>query len=703
MQNNNSSRPKLGCKSILPCIVILVLVPVWLSAVNQGWTVAGTTGPLVSLNDELGKPRREYRIAATLVEQFLRRHLSNRELNDEIARRSMRIYLESLDPMKMYFTKSDVEEFAEEAPQIDDNLGRGDYSIAFLVFRRFLERVEERVELAQQIIESPLDFSKDEFLITDPDQIEYAASLDEVTDRWRKRIKYNMLLYENDKASDKDPQERLLRRYQSYSNRLHNYGNDEVIELYLSAITNSFDPHTSYMSGSTYESFMINMRLELDGIGATLQSTEDGLTVIRRIVPDGAADKQGELQVEDKIVSVGQGEDGEMVEVIDMNLNDVVDMIRGEAGTVVRLGVLAQGRNEIKTISIVRERIELKDSAAHGEVLEAGEKADGSAYRIGVIGLPSFYTDMSGAGRTRSTTRDVEEILKRFKQEGGVDTVVMDLRQNGGGSLPEAINCTGLFIDKGPVVQVKNLYGDIEVLRDKQSGATYTGPLVVLVSKFSASASEIFAGAVQDYGRGIIVGDSATHGKGTVQTLVDLGEQYLRMSNAPKYYGALKLTIQQFYRPNGESTQKRGVLSDIVLPSITDHMDVSEDDLDYALEFDQIPAADYTPLPHLAKQDLQELQTASENRISENEEFRKLLKRIDRYLEQKADKKVALNRETFNEQRKEFDADKADLDALEEQLDGDSAIVRTFYLEECLNIAVDYVQALSNRKIARNN
>jgi carboxyl-terminal processing protease len=485
--------------------------------------------------------------------------------------------------------------------------------------------------------------------------------------------------------------------------------------MYLTSFTSSYDPHTTYMSPSSLENFRILMRLNLEGIGAALQF-EDGYTKVSKIIPGGAADKQGKLKPEDRIVGVGEGEDGEIVDVVDMKLNDVVQLIRGRAGSTVRLKVIPAGATESQIYSITRAQIELKDSEARGEVIlqpapgANGGDATASQYKIGVISLPSFYMDMEGArddARRRaddfkSTTRDVRKILEGFNQQG-VDAVVLDLRRNGGGSLTEAINLTGLFIDRGPVVQVKGSDDRIQAYDDTEAGLVWNGPLVVLTSKFSASASEILAGAIQDYQRGLVIGDSATHGKGTVQSLLDLGSQLFRIPNPPNL-GALKLTMQQFYRPGGDSTQKRGVVADVKLPSITDQMDVSEADLDFAMEFDQIPPARFRPLNMVSPEIVQELTTRSQARIAECEDFAKLNRNIDRYLEQKARKQVPLNEATFFAERAELDADKEDEKLLEEQNEGtDEVVKRDFYFNEILALTHDYVRLLQQQRIARVN
>ena len=559
--------------------------------------------PLAIRALEVDEPNAQDRqIVRTIAKRMKLFHLSNQDMDDDISKKGFQLYLKSLDPSKMYFYQSDIDEFGASADELDDLAKSGDLSFAFAVFNRFLKRIEERLVVINQLIESEHDFTLDEVMMTDSDELEFAKNPAELKDRWRKRIKYSMLVEKSEETANEDAKNKLHRRYTSFAKRMNQFDAEEVTELFLTSLTTAYDPHSTYFSQSTFDNFMIQMRLNLEGIGASLQS-EDGVTVVKRIVPGGAADRNGKLKVEDRIVSVGQGDEGEMVDVADMKLDDVVAMIRGAAGTTVRLGVMPEGSNEIKTYPIVREKIELKDSEAQGQVFDAGTKPDGSAYKIGVIDLPSFYSDMEGArlGRAdyKSTTRDVRRVLEEFKEEG-VDAVVLDLRSNGGGSLPESVSCTGLFIDQGPVVQVKNSAGEKERLDDEVAGMTWDGPLVVVTSKFSASASEILAGAIQDYQRGLVVGDTATHGKGTVQQLRDVGRIIFPIAAAvPKNFGALKVTMQQFYRPSGDSTQKRGVLADVVLPSISDQMDVGEADLQHALEFDQIEKAEFNLYPYV--------------------------------------------------------------------------------------------------------
>ncbi|MCH7729680.1 MAG: carboxy terminal-processing peptidase, partial [Planctomycetes bacterium] len=487
-----------------------------------------------------------------------------------------------------------------------------------------------------------------------------------------------------------------------FAKRMHQFDNDELMEMYLTSIASSYDPHTTFMSKTTLENFDIVFKLKLQGIGAALRSA-DGETIVTKIIKGGAADKQGKIKPEDRIVAVGEGKEGEMVDIVDMKLNDVVQKIRGKAGTIVRLSVIHQGENEINTYTITRAVIELKESEARSVIFEKGTKANGKPYKMGVIELPSFYMDMEaarlGIPNYKSTTRDVRKLLEDLKAKG-VDAVVLDLRNNGGGSLTEAIDCTGLFIDHGPIVQVKGKDDRVSVYNDRKRGVEWDGPLIVVTSKFSASASEILAGAIQDYNRGIIVGDSATHGKGTVQSLLDLGRQMFDVRKPPKF-GALKITMQQFYRPSGDSTQKRGVLADVVLPSITQHMDVGEADLDFAIDFDRVPETEFAKLDMVNDNMRSELSARSNSRVKKAMEFKDLQVDIKRYLEQKKKKTVTLNEKQFFAERAKIDANKEEEKKFEEQENNDDEIVkRDFYFEEVLAVAADYVKALDGHKVA---
>ncbi len=652
------------------------------------------------------KPDPSDRLVSRSVAKLLNgEHLSGRKLDDEHSRRAIKTYLKSLDPWKVYFYQSDVDSFMKQQDELDDMVVKGDLTFGYRVYQVFLQRIDERVKIVDEMLAIEHDFTVDEEMISDRELAQYPRTAADARDLWRKRIKYDLLVLKADDMDGEEAKEKLTRRYHFFSKRMHQTDSEELLEMFLTAVTTSFDPHTTYMSRTTLENFEIMMRLQLEGIGASLQSV-DGYTVVKKIIPGGAADKDGQLKVEDKIVGVGQvseaGENQEIVDTVDMKLSYVVKMIRGDKETVVRLEVTSVDNPERKIIAITRAKIELKDSEAQSKVFDFGRRPDGKPYQIGVIELSSFYMDMEGARRGnpnyKSTTRDVRRILKDFNAKE-VDTLVLDLRRNGGGSLTEAINLTGLFIDEGPVVQVKNSRGRVRAYHDLDEGLVWSGPMVVLISKFSASASEILAGAIQDYGRGIIVGDHATHGKGTVQSLMDVGERLIPYN--PPQLGALKITMQQFYRPNGDSTQNRGVLADVELPSLTTHLDVGEADLDYPVAFDKVDAASFGRFDHVNQALVDRIKDSSDKRVAQSEDFQKVTKNIVRYKQQKAKKYITLNEEKFLAERAELNADKEEEKTLEKLADPHESIIkRNFYLDEAMAIAVDY---LNLRQVARAN
>ena len=655
--------------------------------------------PAIPVAGGAPKPGPNDRAITLAVRNFLEKeHYLSRPIDDEVARRWFKGFLEALDPMKAYFLQSDVDAFLQKRDSLDDLVKRGDVSFAYEVLARFLQRVDSRLPLIENLLQTPQDFTTDESIVIDRDATTWARNEAEAEDLWRRRIKYDLLVQKMEKTSEAEAKEKLLRRYRSFAKRMHQMTADELLETYLSSLTASLDPHTSFMSPGTLENFEIQMRLQLDGIGASLKG-EDGHTTVAEVVPGGAADRDGRLKAKDRIVGVGQGTDGDVEDVVDLNLNEVVKKVRGKRGTVVRLKVIPVGETAPKIYDIVRDKIELKDAEARGEVIEHGKKADGTPYRFGVINLPSFYMDMDaarqGQAEYKSTTRDCRRLLDDFRQKG-VDCVVLDLRNNGGGSLPEAISLTGLFIDRGPVVQVKKKDKSVEVYDDTEPGVSWSGPLVVLTNKFSASASEIVAGAIQDYGRGLLIGDNATHGKGTVQSLLDLGRQlFQRFDNAPSL-GAIKITMQQFYRPSGASTQLEGVKSDVELPSITTHLPVGESDLDYAVAFDRLPAAGYQVAGRVSEPMLAALRRQSQARVAAHDEFKKLAGDIERYERRKKEKTLSLVESVFAQQWNEGKAAEAEEKKLEEMESHKRPVVkRDFYFDEAMNVAVDYLRTLA--------
>lgn len=666
-----------------------------------GKFVIGALLLLVSVQPVLADPTAptpQDRQVTLAVASLLRNgHLSEHALDDEISKRSFESFIKSLDAMKLYFYQSDIDGFRQHETELDDRLKRGDVGFAYSVYETFLKRVDERLATIEELLDAEHDFTVDEEIIIDPDEATYPRNAAEANEAWRKRIKYDLLVQKADKKTDEEARERLKKRYRSFATRMHQVNREELLEMYLTSMTSSFDPHTSYMSNDTLENFAISMRLKLDGIGAALQS-KDGETVVHNLIPGGAADRDGRLTTGDLIIGVGQGQDGEIIDTQDMKLSDVVDKIRGKSGTIVRLEV-KKVDGQVEVYDITRAEIELKDKEARSTVIENGTKANGEPYKIGVIELPSFYMDMEGARRRlpdyKSTTRDVRKILDGFRSEG-VDAVLMDLRNNGGGSLNEAISLTGLFIDQGPVVQVKGSDGEVQVYDDLERGTAWDGPLVVLISKASASASEIFAGAIQDYRRGLIVGDIATHGKGTVQTLRELGRELFLGPNPPQL-GALKITVQKFYRPSGASTQNRGVVADIELPSLTTHLPIGESDLDFAMQFDEVPMATFQKLNLIDRPLIEELAARSAARRDASSDFAKLNKKIERYQDRRDRKTISLNEEKFLADRADLDAEKEEQEKLEELAEGSTdkeVFKQDYYGNETLSITVDYLQAL---------
>jgi len=666
-------------------------------------------------------------IALTFTLMLGREHLTRHPFDKEVYSRTVKQFIKALDPNKVYFYQSDVDGFHAREGEVGKVAKHGDVSFAHEIFRVFLARVDERMKEVDQLLSTPQDFNVDEKYVVDRDAAQYPRNEAEALERWRQRIKYDLLVLKADKLEkekkkasgkeagkepkssegdgslqespgDEDPVGKLRRRYHSFAKRMHQVDSEELLEMYLTSLSSSFDPHTSYMSPSTVDNFDIQMGLKLEGIGAALQLV-DGYTTVQKIIPGGPAEKDKRLKVGDRITGVGQNADGPIEDVVEMKLNDVVKKIRGREGSIVRLEVMPAHSTQRKILQLTRAKIELKDSEARSKVFEEGRRADGRPYKIGVIDLPSFYMDMAAAraGRRdfKSTTRDVRRILEDYNRQG-VDALVLDLRRNGGGSLQEAINLTALFVGSGPVVQVKDSDGQIRAYSDHDGTMVWKGPMVVLISKFSASASEILAGAVQDYRRGLVLGDHSTHGKGTVQSLMDLGETLFRNPFTSKQYGSLKVTMQQFYRPNGDSTQQRGVLSDVELPSLTTHLDVGEADLDYPIPFDHIQAADFHPYNYVTPAIVQQLRQRCDERCGKSNDFAKTRRDIAHYEQQKKRKWVPLQEQKFLEERAELNADREEEKKIEEMDGASSEIKKDFYLSEALAVTADYLNLLGH-------
>jgi carboxyl-terminal processing protease len=595
------------------------------------------------------QPTREQMLASLNTVELLRRHHYNKvRLDDALSETIFNTYMKNLDPQRSLFTAADVQAFEEYRYSMDNLLLAGDLSVGFAMYKRQMERLEERLEYAQGLIEgdlATLDFSSDQDILIDREEAAWSTDEADLVQLWRKQIKDEVLRMKIAGRDMKTIQEMLGKRYKGQQLRLSQTRSEDVFQSYINAFAQVYDPHTQYMSPETAENFDINMSLSLQGIGAVLQS-DDEYTKITRLVPAGPAAKSQQLAPADRIIGVGQG-NGEIVDVVGWRLGEVVKLIRGPKGSDVRLEVIPASNppTDLSTrkVSLVREEIKLEDQAAKSTVLEFGVGDD--AQRIGVIQVPGFYIDFKAYRRGdddyRSTTRDVRRLLSEL-QEKKVDGIVLDLRNNGGGSLQEATELTGLFIDQGPTVLVRDTQGDVQVLDDPQTGVAYSGPMAVLVNRLSASASEILAGALQDYGRALIIGEP-TFGKGTVQSI------------QPLNHGELKLTLAKFYRVSGQSTQHRGVVPDIHYPSLLEATDIGESNLPGALPWDTISPAKYDADGHLAPF-MNQLSERHKVRAASDPEFAYTLARLDLNRTVEERKYLPLNEAKRRGQQDAFDA-----------------------------------------------
>lgn len=547
--------------------------------------------PHVQAEDSL-YAKDKHRIAANLILEALNRyHYRDVHVDDRLSSKTLNNYLDMLDGNRMFFLGTDVADFSTRYRfQLDDHLSKGQLQPAFDIFLVYRHRVQERIAYALLLLNQEYDFSTNEQYRFDRDGLPWAGSLVELNEVWRKRVKNDLLSLKLAGKESADAVDTLQRRYRAIESSALQMNSDDIFQLFINAFTTTIEPHTAYLSPRSSENFDISMQLSLEGIGAVLRSASGEYTIIQRLVPGGPADLSGELKAEDRIVGVGQGKDGEIIDVIGWRLDDVVDLIRGPRNTLVRLQILPEelGINgATRVVEIVRDRIKLEQRAAFSYVIN-NETTDS---RIGVISIPSFYVDFNAQARGqkdyRSTTRDVHRILEEL-QADGISGLVVDLRGNGGGSLHEALSLTGLFIDSGPIVQTRDANGRIEINTDPYPGAVYPGPLSVLVDRYSASASEIFSGAIQDYRRGLIIGE-ITFGKGTVQNIIDLN----RFHRTSDDLGKLKTTIAQFFRVNGGSNQYHGVEPDLIFPTAPEDLEYGERTYDNSLPWSAVEPLDY--------------------------------------------------------------------------------------------------------------
>lgn len=654
------------------------------------------------------------RMARLLANNLPLMHLNKVAWDDELAHRALDNFLDALDFEKVFFLASDIKSFKEQQDNLDDLVKRGDLQFAQDVYAIFKERVANRVAFVDKMLDQKIDLEGHDSYQWKRKDASWPADEKEWDDLWQKRIKHQYLsrivASENDvddeamteenseSRSHSDeinasltPEEFVRKSFKRYLTVIQDNDESWVTERYLTAFAQAFDPHTDFMSPNNLEDFEINMKLSLEGIGAML-SNEDGAAKVERLIAGGPAELDGRLKPGDKIVAVAQG-DGEMVDVLHWPLYKTVRLIRGEKGSKVVLSVIPASDPsgaKVEEIDIIRDEVKLEEQAAKGE-LKTVQTDDGTERKLGVITLPEFYSDFSGGNgeEARSCTRDVYKILRDLLDQGA-QGIVLDLRNNGGGSLTEAIDLTGLFIETGPVVQVRDRRR-VRALYDRDPMIAYDGPLVVLVNRLSASASEIVAGALQDYGRAIIVGDSKTHGKGTVQTLTAL-------SSANPQLGSVKVTTASFYRIAGGSTQLRGVIPDVVIPSFMETLDVGEDRLPNALPYSTVDQVDYARVGNLSEL-IAAVQAKSGARRESNPRFRTYEGLLEKSKERQAENSITLNLE----ERKKLAESESEMRKEIDEVNPDTGKKDDLILNEALNIVEDMIEIEKASAIARDS
>ena len=623
-------------------------------AAALGAVCASVAGPCAAAEAPVLAPLDVHpRTSLTIVEQLRHNHYVRRSLDDATSSEVLDNYLNTLDGARLYFTAADIAVIDNYRHALDDAFKRGDLRPAFDIFNRYQQRLVERLEyllaeLAKGV--DAFDFTLDDAIELDRSEAPWPADAESVNENWRKRLKSAVLNMKLNGKADEEIQELLAKRYRNRLKQALQTKSEDAFGLYVNALTSAYDPHTRYFSPRTSQNFKINMSLSLQGIGAVLRS-EDEYTSVVRLVPAGPAAKSGRIKPSDRIVSVGQGRRGPLIDVVGWRLDDVVELIRGPKGSTVRLEVVPDESKEqvAKVVQLTRNTVKLEEQAAQKKVLSLNR--DGRTYRVGVVEIQTFYADFKalkdGDSQYRSTATDVERLIRELDAEG-IDGLVVDLRNNGGGSLQEADRLTGLFIRSGPTVQVKPARRQPNIYEDVDDGVVWDGPLAVMVNRLSASASEIFAGAIQDYGRGLVIG-SRTFGKGTVQTLVPLNR------------GQLKITAAKFYRVSGRSTQHQGVLPDIEFPEIYNAEHIGESTLDGAMPWDQIQPAAYRQAGGIHRA-LAFLGSRHTERVAENPDFAYLRRLAERIKSNAETASLSLNEEVRRREMAEEEAWRLDLE-----------------------------------------
>jgi carboxyl-terminal processing protease len=607
---------------------------------------------------DLSPTERQRRVSKLVSNVIERSHYRQSPINDPVSALVLDRFIEQLDGARSYFLASDIAEFERFKYQLDDAVVAGQLEPVFAIFNRFQLRNRERVTHALELLKTEPDFTVDESFEFDRAKAPWAQTPAELNEIWRQRVKndaVSLMLTEKTWAETRDI---LHKRYERVLKRTEQVTSDDIFEVFMNAFAHVFDPHSSYFSPRNSEEYRIQMSLSYEGIGASLQLVDDYVTVLN-VLPGGPAAVNGTLSANDRIIAVGEGRKGKLVDVIGWRLDDVVQIIRGKVGTTVRLQILPAGAapgSAEKQLELVRNKVTLEAQAAQKEVRKV--KRGDQDMVVGVINVPSFYQDFeaksSGEKDYRSTTRDVRRLIDELKQEG-VSSLIMDLRGNGGGHLTEATALSGLFIPTGPIVQLRETGGRVEVLDDPEPSVAWDGPLIVLVDRFSASASEIFAAAIQDYGRGIVVGQQ-TYGKGSVQNLYPLDRYALGPDPG---FGQLTVTIGKYYRVTGESTQHRGVQPDIAMPTAISAEEVGESTRESALPWDRIRPVDFGHETQLT-QAVAALEQAHEERIAADPDFRTLLADLESFDRIRTQKKVSLNLKTRIAEREQLEKERVD-------------------------------------------
>jgi carboxyl-terminal processing protease len=609
-------------------------------------------------------------VAITVAKLLEQAHFTRQKLDSSMSRKVLDTYLESLDYTKLFFTQEDIDKIHQKYDgTLDQDLIVGNVQPARDIYGTFKERVEIRAAKIRKLVNENFTFKSTRAVALDRRKEPWPANEQDADNLWRDRIEGELLQEKLNKLAIDPGPKVVSKRYDQLVKNLEERDDNDVLQLFLNAVAQTYDPHSEYLGKGDLESFEINMRLSLTGIGAELR-VEDGYAKIERLIPGGPAQMSGKVSVGDRIAAVSQGKDN-FVDVVDMKLEKVVELIRGKKGSTVRLQIIPSDTSDPskrKVVELVRDNVKLTEQEAKAELIDR-TLPDGTTQKLGWITLPSFYQDMERSRTGKSTSRDVAALIKRLEQEG-IQGLVIDLRRNGGGSLDEAIKMTGLFITQGPVVQVKESGGDIEVLKDRDPSVAYSGPLIILVNKLSASASEIFAAALQDYGRAVIVGDSSTFGKGTVQTLLELGRFIPLLGGSSNDAGALKLTVQKFYRVAGGSTQLHGVSSDVVLPSLSDNAEIGESALEHPLAYDEVEPAAIDIANNHKQLFIDDLKKRSSNRLAQDQSFQDILADAKELKDRLKSNRLSLNEKNRRDQLDKDNGQKQKEQADEKKMQG---------------------------------